>query len=243
MIKNTIFFALLASLTVSSGLLAQYRWHTILPDRIDTFYCGVVSISCSGESCSAVGYVWGYTPGEPGFKQMPDSNFIIHSTDGGQTWNSVDSTLPQRYYTWNSTYGLLLKAIDQIDSLDAIAVGTGGTIIRTFDGWNTWHEDTSTFKPVVYQHDTSIVGFEGVDFSNAAEGYVFDNEDGLAFATVDTGKHWFERSGGHSYGNGMFRSFIESNTIYTTRDQPDTILTTYDNWNTVDTSLLMLRKL
>jgi hypothetical protein len=228
--KHTLFFALLASLTITSGLQAQYRWHIIYPDRMDTFVYGFVSISCSGESCSVNGEVWGHDTTKPSFDQMPDSNFILHSTDGGQTWNSIDTALP--HWTPGKTANILLDAVDQIDSLDAIAVSqTANMIINTFDGWKTWQLDTGLHQPDSANFHGSSFDLEYPQFYDASEGIVEDIEYGYSLSTVDSGKHWSYRASGscsHSYGDSMFRTFID----------PGTMLTTHDNWNTVDTSLV-----
>jgi hypothetical protein len=197
---------------------AQYRWHIIHPDRFDSVYYFFASISCSGESCSVVGVNWLFG------KQ--NSNFIFHSSDGGQTWNLVDSALPQWAYTWDSKSAITLNSIMQIDSLAVIAVGNDGTVVRTFDGWNTWQSDTFNFPPVVFFHDTSRIILDGIDFANVGEGVLSDASDDVNFRTVDTGKHWLEElhcGNMHPYGNGMFREYRAG---YNFND-PDTIITTF----------------
>ena len=227
--KNSkqIFIELMVFLTFSSSLQAQYRWHIVYPNPVDTVYHAFVSLSCSGESCSALGYAYN--------SNRTDSNFIIHSTNGGLTWNSIKPDLPQWVYTWNSKGGLLLYDIQQIDPLEAIAVGSSGAFIRTFDGWKTWEADTFNFPPYILFHDTLAIGFDGLDFANPKEGVLFDGSDDVAFWTADSGQHWTERiHNGYikPYGNGMWREWIPGYYFY----DPDTILTTLDNWNTVDTS-------
>ena len=221
------FFALLATLTISSASHSQYRWHITHPDRIDTFYYSLLSISCSGESCSALGLVWSRTPGNPKDAGIPDSNILLQSTDGGQTWNFIDSTILQRD-NWNY---INFNAIDQIDSLDAIAVGSANNaIIQTSDGWKTWRTDTG-FALITQFGRLQQFGFVYVDFSSVAEGVVSDNYLGYSLSTVDSGKDWVEEQGigaPYDYGNSMFRTYL----------YPNMILTTHDNWNTIDTSLI-----
>jgi photosystem II stability/assembly factor-like uncharacterized protein len=221
------FITMLAIFAVCHSLHAQYRWHIVHSDHIDTLFYLFSNISCSGESCSALGYAWSLERG--------DSNIILHSTDGGLSWTTVEPALPQWVYTWDSKGGLLLSCIEQIDSLDAIAGGGAGTVIRSFDGWDTWQADTFNFPPVVIFHDTNSILFSEADFSNVGEGVMIDAPDGVAFWTSDSGQQWVERihiGNIHSYGNGMFREYRAG---YNFND-PDTILTTLDNWNTVDTT-------
>ncbi len=231
MLKKTLFFVLLVSLVFTSGSHAQYRWHIVHEDRRDTFYYGFSDISCSGENCSVAGYVWGYDTTKPLFSRtMPDSNFILQSTDGGETWNSIDTTPP--HWTPGKTANILLNGIDQIDSLNAVAVGTHNTIIHTFDGWKTWHADTGLHTPQDHGASENFI-LDYPDFANAGEGQISDIGYGYSLSTVDTGKHWVLRHYGgvtKSYGNGMFRSFIAPNTIYTT----------HDNWSTSDTTHMTL---
>jgi photosystem II stability/assembly factor-like uncharacterized protein len=225
--SKNIIVTLLIILAVSPSIRAQYRWHIVHSDRIDSLFYQFSEISCSGESCSALGFEWLFG--------MEVSNIILHSTDGGQTWDSVEGTLPQSIYTWNSQEFDVLHSVEQIDSLNVIVGGTSGTFIRTSDGWKTWRADTFNFPPVVLYRDTQAINITETDFSDLAEGVLFDSPDGALFWTTDTGQHWVEqRPGGnmHPYGNGMWREYRAG---YNFND-PDTILTTLDNWNTMDTA-------
>ncbi len=227
-----VLIALFSCIAFVSRANGQYRWHVIHPDRIDTFYYGFISISCSGESCSAVGVVWG-SPGES--HQMPDSNFIIHSTDGGLTWNSA-GPIPQAIHHPGGGTDYYFDNIQQLDSLDAIAVDARvGATIQTFDGWKTFQIDTNNIQTNVVGKDTLFNGgYYYVDFSDAAEGMV-NADNGLYYSTLDSGKHWDKEITGHgssfrSYGSGMFRVFVS----------PNKILTTYDDWRTSDTSFIVI---
>ena len=213
-----IFIALLAILTVCSSLHAQYRWHIVQSDRIDSFFCSFGPISCSGENCSAIEELNDTTSGDV------DSVVIIYSSDGGLKWNKVDS-IPQWKYDSTGKSHLLFYDVQQIDSLDAIVVDYNeGVVVRTFDGWKTFRIDTSI----------NDADFVGVDFDNAAEG-ILNEAYGFYLSTIDTGNHWTRVifHGGtscHSYGQGMFRVFKSPYSIYTT----------HDNWKTTDTTFITL---
>ncbi len=205
MIRHAVvFIAFLSAFTLSSISRAQYQWHIVHANQIDTTDYGFQAISCNGENCSALCYSWSSRTSVYQF----NVNVIFHSSDGGITWDSVPPAgLPQEYYTWNSSGNLVLYDIEQIDSLDAMAVGAFGITVRTSDNWNTWRTDTVVLNPAIpFAHDTIPISFSGVDFSTPAEGYLFDAGDELSFSTVDSGLHCTRSTDdGHSYGNGMFR--------------------------------------
>ncbi len=211
---------------------AQYRWHIVHSNHIDTDYYGIQAMSCHGENCSVLYEKWASI-------NPSNLNEIFHSSNGGLTWDSISSgELPQRIITWNSTGNLPMYAIEQIDSVNAIAVGDADITIWTSDNWSTWRIDTLNFAPVIeLGDDTQAIGFTGVNFVNLAEGALYDGGDGLDFFTVDSGKSWTKQTGDiYPSGPGMFRQYIPARNFYDPAPDPDTILTTYDNWNTADTA-------
>jgi Secretion system C-terminal sorting domain len=232
MIRQTVvFIAFLSAFTLSSISHAQYQWHIVHANQIDTTEYGFQAISCNGENCSALCYSWSIHHNV----NQENVNVIFHSSDGGLTWDSIPpSGLPQQYYTWNSSGNLVLYDIEQIDSVHAMAVGAFGITVRTADNWNTWRTDTVVLNPdIPFVHDTIPISFSGVDFSTPAEGYFFDNGDAVYFSTVDSGLHCRRSTAyGHSYGNGMFQEIHAG----ANNNIPDTILTTYNDWATSDTS-------
>jgi photosystem II stability/assembly factor-like uncharacterized protein len=218
---------ILASLIFSSGLRAQYQWHIVLPDHVDTNYRAITSISCSGESCTALEVLYSTSIG--------DSNVVLHSTDGGLDWTAI-GTIPQRIYDSSGITGLYFGALTQIDSLNAIAVSMNeGVILRTYDGWKTWTADSSLLEAYLNNTSGTLLNEPAVydiDFANASDG-MMNESFGFYLSTVDTGKHWkqliFHSSTSyHSYGGGMFRVF----------SAPATIFTTHDNWETNDTTFI-----
>ncbi|HWF43903.1 MAG TPA: hypothetical protein VG537_04600, partial [Candidatus Kapabacteria bacterium] len=221
---------LLASLTFVSGLRAQssaqYRWHIVLPSRVDSVYFrGPISISCNCENCIAVEVVFSKTVG--------DSNVILSSHDGGFSWSVATVGIPQwlsdtmvMYPDVATQTGLYYNVAQQIDSLNAIISDVNkGVVIITHDGWKTWRADSS-FKrtPVTHLH-----------FFNAAEGML--QSEGYFWTTLDSGNHWKREDfdapyaiaiACWSYGASMFRVLMN----------PDTILTTHNNWNSSDTTYI-----
>jgi len=240
--KKSIYFLLFyASLALPSGLHAQYQWHVVHSDRIDTFYYSFKSISCSGKNCSAVGVVWGYMPPELPSQQMPDSNIILHSTDGGETWLPIDASIPQWHFDKFGKARITFNGIDQIDSSSAFAAGSANNaVISTTDNWKTWRPDTN-FAPVIQNGQPINFNFRIADFSNRAEGVVTDYAVGEFLYTIDSGTHWVQRPNNgivaRAYGHGMFREYIPSLYFPSRHNKPDTILTTHDDWNNTDTSL------
>lgn len=216
--SSILFFVILASLVISPSLRGQYRWHIIQPDQVDTFYYGFNDVSCQGENCLAAGVRWSVN--------TTDSSFIIHSTDGGLTWNPIDTPPPS-----NAFFG----SIQQIDSLNGVAASSDGQwIIQTFDGWKTWVRDSDIPPSDTSQGEIFYNQISGIAFSTASDGMA-NIGFGSFMTTIDTGKHWKqinfpEAAFFHSYGNGMFRLCGES----------DTIFTTHDNWVTIDTSIMAL---
>lgn len=213
---------LLASLTFTSGLQAQYRWNVLRPSKLDAeFYRAILAISCNGDNCIATEVVFAPTVG--------NYNIVLNSHDGGLTWNRVAEGIPQYdYYDGSGRLGLYFGAAQQIDSLNAI-IGSSqsGFLVRTRDGWKTWDVD-STYMGALGASPRDI------KFADLAEGMLNDGF-GLYWSTVDSGKTWKRvvTNGGTSfaaYGDSTFRVF----------ESPNRILTTRNNWTTQDTTRISL---
>jgi Secretion system C-terminal sorting domain len=209
-----------------SGLRAQYHWHVVLPDPIDsTFYRGFPSISCNGENCIATEVI--YTTLGNQQLLLGDSNVILSSHDGGLSWSVVAAGIPRWKYSDSSKdrSGLIFGASQQIDSLNVVVADFGdGEVLTTHDGWKTWHLDSSSGRYDLYS----------VYFANAAEG-MLGGSFGFYWSTVDSGNDWKQEvfdnpTAYHSYGDSMFRVF----------NAPSEIFTTHDNWSTWDTTLIAL---
>ncbi len=222
--KHTLFLAILAILTISPELHAQYHWHIILPDRTDsTFYQGPSSISCNGDNCVATEVIYASLGDQK--LLLGDSSVILSSHDGGLSWSVVAAGIPRWKYTSSGKgrNGVHYGISQQIDSLNVVIIDDeSNEILTTHDGWKTWHVDSTSAVNDVYS----------VHFADAAEG-MLEAPFGFYWSTVDSGNHWqqevFDNGDAcHSYGGGMFRVF----------NAPGQIFTTQDNWSTWDTTLM-----
>jgi hypothetical protein len=205
---------------------AQYHWHLVVPAQRDSIDRWISSISCYGENCTAMEII--------SAPNKADSNVLLHSIDGGLDWLE-DGSLPQYIYDSSGEWAsLVFDAVQQIDSLNAIAADmNAGVIVRTHDGWETWSADSSLIDDYFDGLSVNPPNIFGLDCGNAAEG-ILNEGFGFYLFTVDSGKHWkeihFGASSYHSYGNGMFRVF----------KAPGTIFTTHDGWSTIDTTLIAM---
>ncbi len=147
------------------------------------------------------------------------------SNDGGLTWSIQDPGLP---YELGQNQNQFIS-IQQIDSLNVVAVGDTGLLVRTYDGGKTWETQNLHTKAF----------FTDVDFSDPMTGIVTAYDTiGTIFVTSDGGKNWKTiQIGGsylrqcHSYGNGKFRVFKEGlGPLYTTNN----------NWETIDSTKLLI---
>jgi len=212
---RTLVISILTCLTLVSGTRAQqYSWKITHYASLDTLLYSFTAISCTGENCTAAGLVIGQ-------RLTPVRIMFFRSSDGGLTWTEQDPGLPVE----KSTVQNSISAIQQIDSLDVVAVGDSGLIVRTFDGGKTW----------IRQNLHTQHNFFDVHFSDAATGIVIANLDTNVYVTSDSGKTWkgivlpegLWPIRGHSYGSGKFKVFTyNAGPFYSTSDW----------WNTVDTS-------
>jgi photosystem II stability/assembly factor-like uncharacterized protein len=232
------------SLRVSLTLLLCLSWLAFAPATEAQYVCQVrvpathgpiqnafIAFSSKGNYCTAATLENADTFGIHG---MTTVRIIFqHSTDGGWTWQRQDPGLPQRLV--DNIYDL--RAIDQIDSLHAIAVGdTGvGLVLRTSDGGQSWQQ--LNFTP----HAAPFV----VSFANAREGLIVGADSSRThnaiFTTTDGGDHWSVAPlhatalfSARAYGHGMFRFFkAGKGTVYTTRDNFQTIDSTKPIFDTL----------
>ncbi len=136
----------------------------------------------------------------------------LRTTDGGLTWGEQDPGLPRET---SQTQGKLL-AVQQIDSLNVVAVGDSGVIVRTFDGGASW-EKQDAHTPYVIRH---------VHFSDPLSGMLTTGGPQHIRITSDGGRTWqIPTSTGplladcHSFGAGRFLAQEQgSNRIFTTKD-------------------------
>jgi photosystem II stability/assembly factor-like uncharacterized protein len=204
----------LALLTISSGVQAQFRWHVAHSDNDSTYFYSFRAVSSDGLNCTVSGIKYVNSP--PSAQIM-----FFRSNDGGFTWTEQDPHLPVEK---NSHQNHIVK-VQQIDSLNVVAIGNTGLIVKTTNGGATWKQ---------LQLNTTYDFFD-VHFSDPMTGIVIANGLTNVFTTMDGGEHWKSISinsilppkQGHSYGNGKFFVFTSAGPRFTTSD----------NFETIDSSL------
>jgi photosystem II stability/assembly factor-like uncharacterized protein len=226
---KTFFIAVIVSLTFVSGSRAQeYEWHITypLPDSGKYDYM-FHAVDCYGEVCIAVGK-------KRLFVNDGEINTLLcfRSTDGGQTWKEQDPGLPHQYTDWIGTQtDPQLTAVQQIDSLNAVAAGDSGLIIKTTDGGNTWNRLNLNSTRQVYNVNFSdpmtgilVKGWESnpSDTSNI----LFTHDGGLTWLPSPFCP-WLAATMCHSDGGESFRAI---------GDGEGPIYTTHDDWNTFDST-------
>ncbi len=207
-----------APITFLQGAKAQYIWRVSHPAEYLNFKYSISALSCNGYNCTATGLV-------SDISRHTVKIIFFRSEDGGKTWIEQDPHLPIQVAQNQNQF----IAIQQIDSLNAVAVGDTGLLVKTVDGGKTWEKQnlhTSDFLSDVHFSDP---------LTGIATGY---DSIGIAFFTIDGGKIWTKITLGgrynsqcHSYGNGKFRVFQAGlGPIYTTND----------NWKTIDSTKLLI---
>ena len=217
-------FALLLCLTISSGARAQYHWTITHPSQIGSTRYSFLSVSCRGNCCTAAGFVIDSLGEEVNhFVRRAWNIMLFRSNDAGLTWAEQDPHLAP----YKSSNQNMLNKIQQIDSLNVVAVGDSGLVLRTFDAGETWiRQDLHT------QHN-----FFDVHFSDPANGIIIANLDTNVYVTSDSGKTWkgivlsqnLWPIAGHAYGPGKFKVItISAGPFYSTTN----------NWMTYDSSVI-----
>jgi len=92
---------------------------------------------------------------------------IFYTADGGTTWNTADTGTNEQ-----------LWSISMLDELTGIAVGSGGTVLRTLDGEN-WTEGQPPISDWIF----------GVEFADYENGCVAC-DNGTILYTSDCGETW-----------------------------------------------------
>ncbi|MEP7234616.1 MAG: T9SS type A sorting domain-containing protein, partial [Ignavibacteriota bacterium] len=154
--------------------------------------------------------------------------FVDCRNDGGKTWAMQDPKIPGGDGGHNNWF----TGIQQIDSLNVVAIGAYGLVCRTTDGGETWkRQDGHTNKNIPAAH-----------FSDPLQGIIvtYDSLNPIR-TTSDGGIHWniipqniftFEGfSQCHSFGKGNF-------SVLATGIGP--IYSTMDNWKTIDSTSFLI---
>ena len=205
------FLLVLTHLTLTSGAHAQFTWQISHPAQAGRFHYSFAQISSFGECCSAAG-----RSVDDSAKPRTIRTVIFRSNDGGLSWTEQYPGSPR----W-----LGFSGIQQIDSLNVVAIGDSGLVERTFDGGQTWESQRLPVTGRLFD----------VNFSNPMTGMVIGPGKPDIFATSDGGRHWnsfaigepYFPIQGHATGDGRFQaiSFYAGPIYFTT-----------DYWRSVDSS-------
>ncbi|HEY3874480.1 MAG TPA: hypothetical protein VGM92_03310, partial [Candidatus Kapabacteria bacterium] len=222
-----IFISLLLLAEFSSVSHAQYQWHIVHPNAIDTFYYYFDRISCFGNNYVAAGAKFNYDP-------TPNQYLVAHSTDAGMTWNYVPlprslSVAPYYFY-----------GAQQIDSLHGIVTGSPSIIFYSNDGWATAMHDSIFYDDAGSAGEHPSREYRFCSFANDTEGAVSGYSCGLEW-TNKAGRTWsvFDSMIDKGYarvrsdGEGKFCAFVAQPDPLADLDM---ILTTTNYWQTIDTS-------
>ena len=207
-----LFFWGIALLMIQPRAHAQYLFHKT-HDEIDSENnaYAFTAVSCYENICTSASFV---------FNQNTNAQYktFFRSTDGGETWVEQDPKLPKARGLADHFF-----AIQQINSLNTVAIGDSGLILRTTDGGETW----------VRRDLPGKLKLSDIHFSDSLTGIVTSASLIQIHTTSDGGITWVDAPFTslaiqcHSYGNGKFRVFRRGNAkIYTTKD----------NWKSVDST-------
>jgi photosystem II stability/assembly factor-like uncharacterized protein len=121
---------------------------------------------------------------------MPDPTHAWVATDNGEIFASSDSGATwQKQNTAFSGTSIILDGIDFVDADYGWAVGWEGTILRTFDGGDTWFTMNSGSSEFL----------SSVSFSDRRHGVVTGSR-GTALVTSDGGYSWTREATGTGFG-------------------------------------------
>jgi photosystem II stability/assembly factor-like uncharacterized protein len=212
----------LSWLAFTPAAKAQYHCSVRLPGAYGPIGNYFLAFATSGNYCTAA-FLENDDTLNPHNAPAPVRLIFHHSTDGGQTWQRQD---PGRWIPYdNYSY---VQAIDQIDSVNEVAVGDSSLILRTSNGGKTWQRQSLPL------YSSQLFN---VSFANPNEGVIIGYDDSIGYniiyTTMDGGVHWVvarmhdDVGQAHAYGNGKFRFF---------RDYYGTIYTTLDNFQTIDST-------
>jgi photosystem II stability/assembly factor-like uncharacterized protein len=217
MTKKQIFFTVaLSFLMISSEARGQFKWMVTHTDEDWRYDYRFQSVSCFGDNCTAAGILTDHL-------RFTDILMFWRSIDGGSTWRMQDPKLSEL----DGNHNNILTRIQQIDSLNIVAIGNYGLMFRTFDGGNSWEK----------QDCGTINNLSEVHFSDPLTGILTTTDSIRAILTTsDGGKHWntipihflqTNFSQCHSFGNGKFSLLAMG---------LGPIWSTKDNWKTIQSS-------
>ncbi|HEY3874931.1 MAG TPA: hypothetical protein VGM92_05610, partial [Candidatus Kapabacteria bacterium] len=249
---KSLFFIVLASLTLSSGLRSQYRYTITHNDTVGHYAYAFTAVDCFGSDCTAGGMKTDLNLGDldSGKYQL----MFFRSTDGGISWQEQNPNLPPKG-NHASFYSSLsqIDRIKQIDALHAVAIGqvTHGFAFRFFsctsDGGVTWLNEMDSNSKIEFQASD-------IDFSDTLNGIATgpDKVTGKTpirlYTTHDGGATWKESGiipyfmdstwaltflNVHAYGANQFAAYLDLSSAFGT---DSVVYRTVDSWQTVDST-------
>lgn len=161
------------------ALFAQGSWKIVREADFEATYSDVDFVDKNN------GWVVGRFYDE---EQQKVKGLIIHTSNGGETWEYQESGTEERLY-----------AVDFVDSLYGWAVGYNGTILHTKDGGKNW----------VPQDLGASYEARGVCFYDTLKGWVVGFTENRLSYTEDGGETWtFQRVEGGGIFHDVF--FVDS---------------------------------
>jgi photosystem II stability/assembly factor-like uncharacterized protein len=194
---------------------AQYVWKLTYADNnnTDSVQNSAWQVSCNGENCTAA-----FSRYDSSLRPNHSKLLFYRSNDGGRNWSVQDPGFPL-----TDDGGSTILVIDQIDSLNVVAAGVNGLVLRTFDGGKTWEKQQIPVPRIA----------KDIHFSDPMTGIIAmaDPHVGIYY-THDGGRNWklapLDRPyvwQCHSDGGPNFRAYMLTQLK---------IYETHDDWQTFD---------
>ncbi len=226
MIQMANFKVLLLFTVVFCATLSHAQFHVdvTMPANDKDYIYEFESVSCNGKNCTASARL----------DELDSSGNSLHlgydivffrSTDGGLTWKKQDPGFPKQGFT-NYTF----NQVQQIDSLNVVAIADTGLILRSYDAGNTWEE--------ILPRPTSL-NLSSIHFSDLMNGILVTNCDSICsiiFTSKDGGKNWTRAKASLNYaGNGFYdaKCFGDGKYAVLPKGNNAPLFLTADDWKTV----------
>jgi hypothetical protein len=160
-------------LQFASEAKAQFVWEVTRPYQDSAYVYSATSLDCDGDNCTAGGLMHLKSA------TLDWSMVFFHSTDGGKNWTIQNPQLDKLYGHIENQF----LRIQQIDSLNVVAVGDSGLIMRTYDAGVTWH------KQSYYKELKHLIS--GAHFSDSLNGILTGyGANSVVMTTSDGGRNW-----------------------------------------------------
>lgn len=203
---------------------AQFHVDVVMPPIDKNYTYDFEDISCNGNNCTASGRL-DELDSSGGVVGRGYNIVFFRSKDGGLTWTKQDPGFPKQGATNHN-----FRKVQQIDSLNVVAISDTGLVLRSYDAGNTWIE----IKP-----RPTTLNLSAVHFADPMNGILVTNCDSLCsiiFTTTDGGKNWTRVKASLNYaGQGFYDAKCFGNGKYAVLpkgfDAP--IFLTTDNWDNV----------